>query len=237
MKQLFSVIIFIAVLFSTPGCILGPSIKGNGEVTDERRNITGFDKIKTSTGLDVFLIPDSVEYVVVEADENLHTTIKTELDGETLEIRSDKQIHWARSRKVTVHFSKLTELRSTSGSSLSSLGIIHSKSLEIAASSGARQHLEVDAEHFSGRSSSGAQVELKGKTVYAELKASSGAHLKGKDLEAVTCTANVSSGAHIWTWVKNDLDASASSGGHIYYTGDPEKININTSSGGAVKKD
>ena len=237
MKQLFSAIIFIAVLFLAPGCILGPSIKGNGKVTDERRNITGFNKLKTATGLDVSLIPDSTEYVVVEADENLHTTIKTELDGETLDIHADKQIRWAKSKKITVHFSKLAGLRSTSGSSLSSLGIIHSNALEVTASSGARQHLEIDAEHLTGRSSSGAQVSLRGRATFTDLKASSGAHLKGKDLEAIVCTAKVSSGAHIWIGVKNELDASASSGGHIYYTGNPEKINVNTSSGGAIKKD
>ena len=225
-------------LFFLPACIfMGPAIRGEGEVTEERRNITDFGEIEVSRGLEVFLVPDSQEFVVVEADKNLHGVILTKSENGTLEVYTEKFIRSAQSRKVHVHYVHLRGIRSTSGAMIQSRGPVRSKKLEISASSGSRQKLEVDAGQFDGRCSSGAQIDLEGKAGRATLKASSGAQLNGDDFVTSECHAKSSSGAHVRTGVKDKLVAQASSGGHIYYYGSPATTRFESSSGGSIRKE
>jgi len=233
--QLIIFILSLPLLFFT-GCIfMGPAIRGEGEVTEEIRKIDGFEKIEVSRGLEVYLAPDSQEYVLVEADENLHDVILTELENGTLKIYTDKFIRSAQSRKIHVHFVHLSGIKSTSGAMVQSEGPVRTKKLEISASSGSRQTLEINAGQFEGRCSSGAQISLEGKAGKATLRASSGAHFKGNDFIASDCYAKSSSGAHIWTGVKDKLVAEASSGGHIYYSGNPATTSFDSSSGGSIQ--
>lgn len=236
-KNLFLLMTFFLATFTFSSCtFIGPSVKGNGQVSRVTREITGFTGIEAANGLEVFLVPDTREFVVVEADENLHEVIETELKHKTLDIYTHERIRWAKSRKVYVHFTALERLKSSSGSQVRSESTIMSKSLEIKASSGSQQYLEINSVKFTGRSSSGAQIHLSGKADRAELKASSGAHIKGQDFVTKYCIADVSSGAHIWIDVQEDFTGEASSGGHIYYSGNPSQTTINASSGGAINK-
>ncbi len=238
MKRYLSLLLSIIVsALSLSSCIfLGPSVKGNGHVVKETRHISGFDKIEASTGLEVSLVPDSTEFVLVEADENLHEVIETELRHETLSIYSRERIRHAEAKKVFVHFIKLEKIQSSSGSMVRSQNIVTSNTIEVSASSGSQQFLEINAENFKGKCSSGAQIFLSGKADNANVRASSGAQFKAEDFITNDCMADVSSGAHIWIGVKDHFNGEASSGGHIYYSGDPERTDTKTSSGGSINR-
>ena len=235
-RQLIILILSLPLFFLSACIFMGPAIRGEGEVKEETRKISGFEKVEISRGLEVFLVPDSQQYVVVEADENLHDVILTKVKDGTLEVYTEKFIRSAQSRKVHVHFVHLRGIKSTSGAVVQSRGPVRSKTLEISASSGSRQTLEVNAGQFEGGCSSGAQIDLEGKADRATLKASSGAQLNGDHFMASECHAKSSSGAHIRTGVKDKLVAQASSGGHIYYSGDPATTRFESSSGGSIRR-
>ena len=51
--QLIGVVAFLTILFSS--CwFMGPSVKGNGKVTEETRQVDEFDQIKVSRGMNVY---------------------------------------------------------------------------------------------------------------------------------------------------------------------------------------
>lgn len=229
-------LLFSLILFMQSCWTLGPSVKGNGEVTEETRQIENFSQLEASTGLDVFLIADTSEYVIVEADENLHKDIQTVLKGKTLKIFSESRIRWAESKKIFVHYKNLAELSSSSGATVRSQNDIKSQNLEIDASSGSQQYLQINTNRMEGHCSSGAHIYLSGKSDKADIKASSGAHFKGPNFRVTNCNADASSGAHIWVDVTDEINAEASSGGQIYYSGDPSNSEIKTSSGGSVSR-
>jgi hypothetical protein len=84
--------------------------------------------------------------------------------------------------------------------------------------------------------SSGANIKLEGTANLFSGKATSGSNLKAEDLISKNCTAKVSSGANVWISAKDNFDGHASSGGNIFYYGDPESPDIEKSSGGNVIK-
>lgn len=226
--------LFIAVV----SCIFtGPSIRGEGEVTKEKRMLSAFEKVAVSRGLEVYLVADSVEYVVVEADENLQEVITTEMEDETLEISTSHFIRSARSKKVHVHYKHLNGIKSGTGSTFRSEGTVRSKKLVISASTGSFQDLDVHAGTLEARCSSGAQIRLSGIAREARLMAATGAHLEGKEFSGDDCYTKASSGGHIRTGVKRILEAEASSGGHIYFSGNPESRKLDSSSGGQIHEE
>ncbi|WP_163710585.1 head GIN domain-containing protein [Mangrovibacterium lignilyticum] len=237
MKRTVQLTSFVLFLLLFQACfLLGPSVKGDGHVTRQTRQLSGFAELDVSNGLKVVLIPDSNEYVVVEADENLHHHIETEVRGETLKVYSESRIIWAKEKTVLVHFRKLTAINSSSGSKISSESPVHTKQMKLRASSGSQQHLQVDTNQLDGKCSSGAHIYLSGASDEATIKASSGAHFKANEFSTNSCDADVSSGAHIWVDVRHKLHAEASSGGHVYYSGEPSETTINSSSGGSVSR-
>ena len=172
--------------------------------------------------------------VVVVADENLHDAIITETEGTTLKIYIDSSIRWAKEKKVLVTVKNLEEISSSAGSNVFSNGILNFEKLEVSTSSGSNATLEVISRDLKVTSSSGSNASIKGKAYQAKLDASSGSNLKAGDLEAESCFAEASSGANVHVKVTNELDGHASSGGNVFYSGNPGKRNINSSSGGNV---
>jgi hypothetical protein len=68
------------------------------------------------------------------------------------------------------------------------------------------------------------------------LKANSGSNIKAGDLLSENCTVKASSGANIWIKVQKSLNASVSSGGNLWYSGEPGSLDVAKSSGGNVFK-
>jgi hypothetical protein len=233
--QLIGVLAILSIVFSS--CwFLGPSVKGNGNVTEQVRQVDEFDEIKVSRGMNVYISQGSPAKVLVIADSNLHEVIKTDVDGGVLEIYVDENVRWAKEKKVMITVEKLSGVETTSGSNVWSQGQIKSDNLELKASSGANQTMDVDAKFLSAGCSSGANIKLSGLAREAELEASSGANLKGQDMKADRCKMRASSGANVSSAVIEKLDATASSGGNIVYWGEPTSTEIQQSSGGNIHK-
>jgi hypothetical protein len=91
----------------------------------------------------------------------------------------------------------------------------------------------VNADEVISSSSSGADIEIFGRTKSFSARASSGSSIDADELETIDAYAKASSGANINVNVSGNLTAKASSGGDIDYEGNPN-VDKNTSSGGSV---
>jgi len=91
-----TVFIFLAAVlpaFLFTSCIFwGPSEKGNGKVVEEERAVTGFNGLKASRGVNVYISQGVEEKVVVEADENLLDIIETDVDDRILKVSARRRI-------------------------------------------------------------------------------------------------------------------------------------------------
>lgn len=233
--QLIGVFVVLSILYSS--CwFIGPSVKGNGNVTEEVRQVGVFDQIKVSRGMNVYITQGSPAKVVVKADNNLHEIIETEVEGGVLKVTVNENIRWAKEKKVMVTVEKLTATSVSSGSNAWSQNQIMSENLELKATSGANLTMEVNAKYLKADCSSGANIKLSGMAKEADFETSSGANLKGEELKAENCKMRASSGGNVSSTVNGKLEAQASSGGNIVYYGEPRETDVNTSSGGNVHK-
>nr|WP_321353548.1 head GIN domain-containing protein [uncultured Draconibacterium sp.] len=236
MKQFVVFLSGIILSLAASSCLFQSTVKGNGDVTTEERGIEDFDALNVSRGMNVYVSIGNDYKVVVEADENLHKSIVTELHGEELRIKAIDNIRKATSKKVFVTLPRLISAKSSSGSNVFSENTLNVNDLDLAVSSGANLTFSLDADDVKAKSSSGSNIFLEGNANSINAKASSGSNIKAGDLKAKSAQANVSSGANIWLSTENQLKANASSGGNVFYNGNPSETEISKSSGGNVIK-
>jgi hypothetical protein len=213
------------------------SVEGNGNVTKEDHFFTEkIDQVKVSNGMLVELVHSQIQVVSVEADENLHEYIETELINGTLYVKATKNIRKAKSKKVTIAYVDIESIHASSGSNVKGFPGMVSEELDVKASSGAQISLNVLAKELSVESSSGSNISIKGQARNFNSKALSGSSIDARELQAIYCTSKASSGANITLNIQRSLDAKASSGGDIKYYGEPEVVTQNASSSGRVRK-
>ena len=228
-------ILFIATIFTSCGLDIFNGVVGNSNVVITERTIKAdFSGIKVSTGIDLFIRQGSTNAITVEADENLHDLIITEVKEGILKTYTDKNIWKSKARKVYVTIENLTLLKASSGSNVKSESVINTNEIYIDASSGASIDIEVVAKSAVTEASSGSDVKIKGTTINHTARASSGSSINAYKLKSTNANASASSGASINIYASKNMDAKASSGGVIDYTGNPTKISKEASSGGSI---
>lgn len=239
MKTIIKLTLFFSVVaFSSCAIDTSNKIKGSGNVIEKvRYNTNNFSKIKASNGLDVFIAEGNSTKIIVEADENLHDIIKTEIENGTLKIYSEKNIWRAKARKIYVTTPSLSAISASSGSDVITEDFFTSKHFEARTSSGADLTVRIKAKTLIGSSSSGSDLTLIGTAESAELSSSSGSDLDASDLIAKNVIANASSGSDLDANATEKITAKASSGGDIDFEGNPETIvTKKSSSGGSISK-
>ncbi len=223
---------FAALSLTSVSCI--PHIHGNGKVVKEERNLSNFEALDVSTGIEVFVTQDSFEKVVVEVDENILKILKTEVSGGKLKIYLEEPILHAKQLKVYVTLKQLKSIETSSGSEVKSTNKITVESLKINSSSGSNVNLEVNANRLAAESSSGSEIRVSGTAQSFGGDSSSGSGIHATNLVAEKGNFSASSGARINVQVTKDIKAYASSGASITVGGNPETRDTESSSGGSV---
>lgn len=225
------VLFFIAIVFAV-------SCTSTSAQITQSRNAKGFTSIDVSEGIKVMLTMSNKESVEVTAPESYIDKVITEVNGSTLKIyiKGNNTGNKGRNVEVKVSAKNINSIESSSGSSIKTNNNIETNELRISVSSGANVYINCDCTKILASASSGSGASLKGSTTYLSADASSGAHIKALELTADKVKADVSSGAHVKVNANKEINASASSGGSVKYTGSPSMVDINKSSGGSVRK-
>ena len=214
---------------------LGAGISGNGNITEEAREISeDFSVVSASEGIAVYINQADSFTITVEADENVINLIGTDIKDGELRIHAIKNIGRA-TKKVYVSLPEISGLEASSGADLTIQNSISSDRIKLNGSSGAMLKVDITANDIKVDVSSGANIKLSGDAELLHVSASSGGAIKATDLSVKTCYADASSGADININVSESLTAEASSGGNVSYTGDANVQKKNSVSGNISK--
>jgi hypothetical protein len=232
----FITLIFVLALTTSAYSQHRPNVKGSGNVLTREREAGYFNAVHVSSGIDVYLTQGKKESITVEADDNLHEYIETEIFGNTIKVYSRANIRSAEAKKVYVTINEVEELTASSAGDLFGENTIKTKSLYLSASSAGDITLNVEAEKLKCDISSSGDISLTGIVDELEADLSSAGDLRAFDLETRIADVSVSSAGDAKITVTENLRARASSSGDIYYQGNPKIINAHSSSAGKVHK-
>ena len=226
----------LSVLMLSCSISFGPGIDGNRNVVSQDRNISNdFESIKVGQGLDLYITQSNAVDLSVEADENLHEFIMTEVEDGVLIIYTTENIRRAASRRINVTVVNLSAIKATSGSEVISTNTIEVDELELNTTSGAEMKIDVKTESLNCQSTSGSDIKVSGTTVLLFAEATSGSDIKASNLKASISKVKATSGADISLNTSKELTARATSGAGIRYSGNPKKVEKSDSSSGSVR--
>lgn len=202
----------------------------------EVRNVGSFSGIKASEGIDVYLKKGEKENLKIEVNGTDTKDVITEVSGGILKISMRNDHYHQNAAKVYVTYVSLDKILASSAANIYSDGVLKADVLQISVSSAGSVELQVEAGRMEVGASSAGDVELDGKAKSIIVDVSSAGQVDAYDLEVATAKAEANSAGSVKLFVTTDLDADASSGGHIRYRGSPIRTMTNSTSGGSVKK-
>jgi hypothetical protein len=237
MRQLqYTILVFLII--GSSSCFISPheTIYGSGNVVTEERDIGEFTGLKVSSGIDVVIRQGKEISLELEADDNLHEVIITEVDGNTLKIYTRKNIRKSRSKKVFLVYKDLNTIRISSAGDVTGENTLKTGTLDIDLSSAGDLNLEVQAEKIICEISSSGDARLSGNTEVLVASLSSAGDLHAYELITKNAEVSCSSAGDARVYATEEFNLRSSSAGSIYYKGDGRVVNSHTSSAGSIVK-
>jgi len=241
LKNTFIMVLMIIISLSfllvcTTSCIRVGFV-GSGNVVTEDREVSGFDEISVSTGINLFVEQTGEESLLLEAEDNILPKVESQVKNNTLVIRikpmSFGGINTREPINCYVTVKEIKDIDVSSGSNVST-DILKSEELAIDMSSGSNGYFEVELEDLDVDLSSGSKLEISGNTEYQHADISSGSEYDATDLLSKKAIIDVSSGSNAKINVSDDLEVDISSGSSVKYIGSPE-VKTDISSGGSLE--
>ena len=235
LKSLAAALVIIAISSCTHAQFFR-TVEGHGNVVTKERKTDDFTGIKVSSGIDVYLKQGNNESISVEADQNLHEYILTEVRGGVLNVYSEYNIRHAERMRVYVTMKEINSVKTTSAGDVIGETPINTDRLELSASSAGDIKLEVHAKKIDIDISSSGDISVTGETDVLRADLSSAGDLNAYDLRSREADVSVSSAGDADVYASERITARASSAGDINYKGDPKYIDAHSSSAGGIHR-
>ncbi len=209
-------------------------------LAQETRNLEDFDAISVATGVEVHLVKSTETKAVVTLESAESEELITKIRNNRLLIKFDdsgikRVFKKGRKASILLHYRDAHSISVSSGGVVDADHTIERQALDLEGSSGGVINLKVNTTDLEVDISSGGVITLAGTTENLHVEVSSGASMRGQDLKSDHAEASASSAGVASFHVSKSLDAIASSGGGVRYTGNPDKLRSNSSSGGKVR--
>jgi hypothetical protein len=203
-------------LFNISFDIGGRAVKGSGNITTEKRELSGFKAIEVSGVFQVEITAGKDYSVEVQADDNILPLIQTRVSGETLEVELEKKISTHNDLVVRVTVPNIERIGATGASKVTASGIKNDV-------------LSVDT-------SGASKVTLSGETSRLTIDVSGASNIDAEQLNAVKADVDASGASKVAVNVSSDLHTDASGASRIVYSGEPKMVENRQSGAGSVTK-
>lgn len=191
-------------------------VHGSGAMKSETRNVSGFSAIDVSGAFEVEIVAQKDFSVEVEADDNLLELIKTEVDGDTLKIKSEKSLKSSNPLKIRISAPNIESL-DLSGASKVNIANLNNDSLSL-------------------DSSGASKIKIEGTTKSFDVEMSGASRLDAENLKAENVSVDSSGASSAYVFVTNELKADLSGATNVTYSGSPKNVQKKTSGASSVKE-
>jgi hypothetical protein len=207
----------------------------------EVRELPVFDGISLRTSGTVYLTQGNDQKVELKGNEETLRKLETEVRGNKLTIKfrdSDNWFSWNNSDNFDIYITvkDLKELNVSGSGRIYGKNKFNSDRMEIEISGSGRVELEVTSNLIETSISGSGKIDLKGKTKDLETRISGSGSLYASELDSENCDLRISGSGKCEVNVSKSIDSHISGSGSVYYRGNPDKINSQTSGSGRVKK-
>lgn len=205
------------------------------------RNVSGFNEISVSGGIDLYLSADDKETVVVSANDNRYRDrIITRVVNNRLEIYFDNKgyVRWPDNMKMKayVSFRSLQKLKASGSSDVFVNGIIKSDKLELSLSGSSDFKGAVQVNDMVLNQSGSSDSRISGSAGSIKIDVSGASDVKAYEMVVDDCELEASGASDIQITVNKTLSARASGASDINYKGSGVIKVVKSSGASSVSK-
>lgn len=236
-KTVFTLIILTAAIAALTACNIVEGVQGSGNVVEQAYEFTDFDEVEFGHAFVATVTQGDTYNVLVRVDDNLVDRLVVEQDGNRVRIgMADGTMVTRGTLEADITLPDLTQLIA-SGASRVQLNPFSLNDLLTANASGAAQiHGDVDAVDLELDASGASTLFLAGTAANVHAVASGASTIDLTELSAVDAQTEANGASNVTVNITGILDADASGGSNIYYLGDPEMGDVQTSGGSNVEQ-
>lgn len=172
---LFALILTSALTFAQSK----EKIKGTKVVTIAPREVGKFDNLEVEDNLEIFLVKGDVNALEIEADENLHEVIASDLNGSTLRLTTTKNVTGSKKLSVKVTYTDdLKMVIAKHETTINALSDIELDNITFKTSDYTKVFLNVKSRLFTIFANDKSKLELNIKSETAAVELSKNANMK-----------------------------------------------------------
>ena len=216
--------ILLAILLITQGVF---------SQNENNRKIGDFKILKVYDLVNIELVRAEENYAEVTGEYPNNTVIKNKNGELKVRMGIEKRFRGANT-KIKIFYNNIDKIYVHEGAFVYSKDTIAQTEIYIKADEGARVVFNINTETLSTNTSSGAIMDLQGKTQHHRAKVNTGGELKASRLETDETEVFLTTGAVADVFAKNTLGANVRAGGTINVHSKTKKITENILVGGTV---
>ena len=229
LKKIVSVTIFLFIslfIFIAAGAFLvgcNVSVRGSGNVIEEGREVSGFDRVALDGMGEVILEQGETHSLVVEADDNLMQYIKSTVRGDqlTINIKSKRPIIPTKGLKFYVTVPNL-EAVSVDGAGSVNISSLEAETLELDINgSGNISVDELEATALVIGVDGVGDIDVAGEVNSLEVDINGSGSFNGKHLESDVANVDIDGVGNAKIHANDSLDANVDGVGQVVYYGNP----------------
>lgn len=227
------------LLFAFAGIILTSCfncVDGKGPVMKTEREEGEFNSILLKSSFDVLLVPSDVNFVTVEAQENLHDLIRTENKNGRLEIYGEECIKYSEPVIITVGVHDLRGVKVSGSGDISGGGLFKTEEVDATISGSGNISLDLSAGSVYASINGSGDITLTGFCDYFEAGISGSGDISAFDLSADDVEAWIAGSGDVRVHALNAIDAKINGSGDITYRGEPTSVETRVNGSGEIRR-
>lgn len=236
MKNLVLVVAGASILFSA---CKKEIIKPSSDITMIERSVEQFTSVEVADAMEVTISYSSSEQkVVVEANSNLHSYVKTEVIGGKLKIYMQQNVVFRKNAKIKVHLTlpELVSLKVTDASEVSFANQFEANHIDIDASGASEISGGLNAVSATITLSGASEADFHGVSNMSIFNLSGASTFDSFGFHTNELTANLSGASEAFVRVNNHLNLVASGASEFHYSGDCSIGQLNLTGASTIEK-
>lgn len=214
-------------------------VMSSNYIFSQTRNVEDFHAVNAATSVSVTLVKSNSPHVEFEMTKGVAKNLVTEVKNGVLYIKvtpNNTKSYIVTSANVTVYYDHIDKIHVRAGSTLKSGNTIEAEDFDLEVTSGSSANLDIETNKMKLEVNSGASLILEGKTEKGYFDITSGSTFNGSKFITEDAVVDASSGASAILHVDHSLEAEASSGASVSYTGNVKELNIDTGWSSSIKR-
>lgn len=237
-KYLSALALAIFVLWASGCTYSGKTIRGNGNLTTERRQTGDFNTLVLAGSMEIYITQGPLDAVRIEAESNLQPYIKLTHKEDELVVGFQNNVRIASTRAIKVYITAphIESLNLVGSGDIRITGTLRSNhKIKLRVAGSGDLDLAMNAPEVNADIVGSGNIGVSGETRNLQLNILGSGDFKGKELKSEQTDVRIAGSGNAWVYASIKLKTSVLGSGNIYYRGDPSMETSSAGSGSVIK--